>query len=784
MPKVTEIDLLKTNQPQKDQGKAIVPIPTDIETPTFQHKNLGFPLHQWVYHTAGSEYAYVVCRYKNKQGEKVDLPWTYREYKDGRRDWDTLSIPVPRILFNLHHFTQYPEKPVLVSEGEKAAEAASKLFPDWISTTSSNGSGSAKSSDWSPCKGRRVVIWPDNDDAGFSHAKDVARLCLKAGAASVRIVQIPEEFLEKWDLADELPDGMDGADVQKLIDEAEEVVDPLDGLLERCEVDKGAPFQEDVLEALTDLKATDKAAFQKLRHELKKAGIRVRDLDNELRQSSVHIGDDITELDQLLLLAFEAMLFHSPDGTAYAHIPIKDHYETWPVRSKGFKKWLTRQYFKETGSAPSAEAFNAALNTIEAVAHYEGEEREVFLRVAGLDDKSYVDLCNSEGEVVEIDKDGWRVIKDAPVHFRRTEGMLPLPYPKPNGSIDDLRPFLNVKSETDFILSVSWLAAAFRHIGPFPLLGIIGEQGTAKSSFSRTLKNIVDPNKAPLRRLRTDERDLFISANNSHVLAFDNISKIPASVSDALCCLATGGGFSARQLYTDLDETIFNVMRPIILNGISDVIVRPDLADRSIILTLEKITSKKRRAEKELKAEFAEKLPGILGALFDVISIGLKKLSETKLEGLPRMADFALWGTACETAFCDKPGAFMAAYNANRMSAIEDVLDASPIAMALREFIDKRYGWTGTASDLLNILVEQKPTHDKSWPDTPRGLAAELTRLAPFLREVGIQLETGERAKDKNRTRLMNIINMNNAKKQPSEPSRSSEDADWADGMD
>jgi len=287
-------------------------------------------------------------------------------------------------------------------------------------------------------------------------------------------------------------------------------------------------------------------------------------------------------------------------------------------------------------------------------------------------------------------------------------------------------------------------------------LVLSGEQGTAKSSFTKTLKNIVDPNKAALRTLRTDDRDLFIAANNGHVLAFDNISKIPDAVSDALCRLATGGGYATRQLYTDHGEMLFNATRPIILNGINDVVVRPDLADRSIVLTLERIPSDKRRPETELKAEFDEKLPGILGALFGAVSLGLRRLPDTKLDGFPRMADFALWATACETAVSD-PGAFMAAYDANRLSAIEDVLDASSVAVAVQAFIDKHKTWTGTASDLLGILSESAPPHDKSWPKTPRALSGELTRVAPFLQQVGISIETGERANDRNRTCLMTI---------------------------
>ena len=124
------------------------------------------------------------------------------------------------------------------------------------------------------------------------------------------------------------------------------------------------------------------------------------------------------------------------------------------------------------------------------------------------------------------------------------------------------------------------MLAVLRPHGPYPVLVLSGEQGSAKSTFSKILRALLDPNAAPLRALPREDRDLFIAATNSHLLTFDNVSGLPSGISDTLCRLATGGGFAVRQLYTDQDEVIFDAPRPVILNGIEDIVTRPDLADR------------------------------------------------------------------------------------------------------------------------------------------------------------------------------------------------------------
>src|SRR5205085_1903138 len=157
---------------------------------------------------------------------------------------------------------------------------------------------------------------------------------------------------------------------------------------------------------------------------------------------------------------------------------------------------------------------------------------------------------------IEVDPRGWRILADPPVRFRRAAGMLPLPMPRAKGSINQLRALVNVADERDFVALVGWLLAALSPQGPYPVMVLSVEQGSAKPSMAALLLGLIDPNIAPLRYLPREDRDLFIAANNAHCIVFDNVSSLPQWLSDALCRIASGGGFATRQLYTDGDETL------------------------------------------------------------------------------------------------------------------------------------------------------------------------------------------------------------------------------------
>jgi hypothetical protein len=450
----------------------------------------------------------------------------------------------------------------------------------------------------------------------------------------------------------------------------------------------------------------------------------------------------VSSTDVLLNVATAARLFHASDGTGFADLIIDGHRETWPLRSKRFQAWLRQQYYERTWDAPSPAALNAALNVFEAQAQFDGPQRKVSVRIAEQDGMIYLDLADEFWRCVEIGANGWRIAEDPPVRFRRSAGMQPLPLPVRGGSIESLARFLNLASENDFVLVVAWLLAALRAGGPYLVLAIAGEQGSAKTVLSKLLRGVIDPSVAPVRALPRDERELFIAASNGHVLAFDNLSGLPPWLSDTLCRLASGSAFSTRRLFTDQDEILFAAARPVILNGIEDIITRPDLADRAILLMLAPIAERQRRPEHALWREFELARPHILGAVLDAAAHGLRMLPHVRLKRLPRMADFALWATACESTF--RPaGTFEGAYSHNRRDTIENIIDADPVASCVRELMSGRTQWRGSASDLLQLGANRS-----GWPKSPRALAGHCAECRASSALLGIEIVFGRRQAD------------------------------------
>ena len=291
----------------------------------------------------------------------------------------------------------------------------------------------------------------------------------------------------------------------------------------------------------------------------------------------------------LLEILREAALFHTPDGTAYADIEIRGHRETWMLHAPGFCRWLTCSYYRKIGGAPSNDALQEALRTAEATAQFDGAERPVRVRVGGDKGNIYIDLVDADWRAIRIDANGWSIDKLPEVRSVRPMGMLALPMPVRGGNIGKLRDFINIKSDEHFTLVIAWLLAALREHGPYPVLTVIGEQGSAKSTLIELLRLLVDPNFANLKSPPHNDRDLFVSAGNAHVLAYDNLSGLPPWLSDGLARISTGAAHATRKLYVDQDEVLMRAENPIALNGITDIVSRADLSDRCIFVAAERI---------------------------------------------------------------------------------------------------------------------------------------------------------------------------------------------------
>ncbi len=495
--------------------------------------------------------------------------------------------------------------------------------------------------------------------------------------------------------------------------------------------------------------------------------------------------------------------FHTPgrqDAAAYATFVIEGHRETWSLDSKVFRLWLKKICRDEFKSVPGTQPLNDAIETLKAKALFDGEARPVALRIAGDADTIWIDACDEKWHAIKVTKARWEIVESTKVEprFIRRSGMLPLPLPVCGGSIDELRPLVNITDDDEWRLFITALVSDLRPRGPYPILAINGEQGSAKSTTSRNARSLIDPNKAALRRPPRDERDLMIAANNGWMVAFDNLSGLPPSLSDALCCLATGGGFGTRLLYSDDEERLFEAQRPVLLNGIEDLATRPDLLDRAILLTLSSIPDEDRKEEAEMLGAFEVAKPRIFGAMLSALSLAMRNLPHTKTSRLPRMADFARFGMAMAPALLWKPNEFLDAYEFNRDQATAIALESSLVARAVAKLMEMNDSIEGIAEDLLGelgrALGDENLLRRKEWPQTGRGLSGWLRRLAPSLRRTGIDIEF-HRATTSDRDRLITLKKVRGQPSEPSEPSDflpssadgagiSSQGSDGPDGSD
>jgi hypothetical protein len=486
----------------------------------------------------------------------------------------------------------------------------------------------------------------------------------------------------------------------------------------------------------------------------------------------------------LIELAAQWEVFRDAENVGYAVLFRNGIREVWPIRSVGFKQWLSGAFFALTGKGCNGTAVSDALSTIEARAIHQGKEARVYLRVARTEDRIYLDLCDERWRVLEVSSDGWRILDASPVNFIRKRGMAPLPIPQRGGLVADLRDFLNI-SDGHFELVIGWIMGSLRGKGPFPVLVLQGEQGTGKSTTSRVLRAFVDPSTVPLRSPPREVRDLLVSAVNNHLVVLDNLSGLNPELSDCLCRFATGGGLDARALFTDMEQVLVDIQRPVLVNGIDDIATRPDLSERSIILNLPVIDATKRRDERTFWAEFEAKRPGIMGALLDALVHALAHESRTHLERKPRMADFAIWATAAESALGWKAGEFMRHFDEMQDEAVADGIDASPVGSTLMDLLGDSDQWIGTPTELLNTLTERAGIRAKSkaWPQSTRGLSSALKRLAPSFRRVGVSVQEG-RASTARFYKIMKVPFYPSYPSQPSQPTAGAGSSDFGGSHD
>jgi hypothetical protein len=553
----------------------------------------------------------------------------------------------------------------------------------------------------------------------------------------------------------------EAVDASPLDDAQDPAADELDAALEtvkdaisRCQEEPGILASEAFREACKLIRADSPEDWVDLRVKLKRAkpsGVLLGDIDDATRPPKEAFEDETTVADELVALVQEqASLFHTTDGACFVtlnELPGK----TYRLDSKLFSEWLGYAYFTATRTAVSDQALRAARNVLTGIATHEGEEREAFLRAARVGDRYYLDLGSDDWSVIEIQATGWRHLPRSPVTFWRSATARPLPLPVPGGELRLLWEYANIPTETRALV-LAWMLETWRPETPFPILELVGSQGTAKSSTQAKIRQCLDPNAVDLRSAPKSVEDLFVSAGVNWLASFNNLSHLSPSTQDALCNLATGGGFAARTLFTNGDETLIEAKRPVILNGIVPTVTAQDLSDRVLHIELPEIATY--RPESEIDEAFRRDAPGILGGLLDLFVSTLSYLPQVTLAKPPRMADFARLGEAMVLAFGAEPGDFMAIYTDNRKDSTARGLESSPVATAIRAMVERDTGdrtqdrviyggSTEPRNNTMASLLERLSEHrDKSeaWPRSARGLGDALRRQLPALAAIGIKI--------------------------------------------
>ena len=448
----------------------------------------------------------------------------------------------------------------------------------------------------------------------------------------------------------------------------------------------------------------------------------------------------------LLQLVSCTQLHRGADGRPFVRVPVDDRFEFYELKSAAFRNWLVDTYVFKYQQAPSRCVLSRVVAVLEARAQFDGSLPAVHVRVAGFGEDGrhsyYLDLGDASGRAVEIRPGGWSLVQRPGVHFRRAAGMMPLAVPESGGTINLLRPYVNL-GELDFRLFVAWLTSAIRPIGPYPPLVIYGEQGSAKTTLARVARLLIDPHSTPLLSEPKGTRDLMITALNNWLLAFDNVGALPGWLSDSFCRLAVGGGYATRSLYTDDQVTYLHAQRPLILNGIDDFVTRGDLIDRSVILHLLPVQPSDRRTERELWSSFQFDYSKILGSVLDTVAAAMRILPSVELDEVPRMADFAYWGEAVGRALGWPEQSFRSAYARNRRIATDNSIDDSAVADALFGSVPSSLKWSGAIGELhrqLTVIAGKQVASSRRWPKNVAQFSSELRRLSPQLRVRGLSI--------------------------------------------
>lgn len=449
----------------------------------------------------------------------------------------------------------------------------------------------------------------------------------------------------------------------------------------------------------------------------------------------------------LEIIPEDTTFFRDQYGAGFARVKVKNHWEVHPVNGREFKRVMVN-WLVEAGESITKDKIGN-LHSICDGKCLQGERIPLYNRVAKSADGSFwIDLGNEKWEAIRITKDGWQIVSETPLIFRRYSHM------QENcvaqfGRKDDLDAFvgtLNLQSDRDRILYAVYLATSFIPGIPHPIICPVGAQGAAKSSFCEATRRLIDNSEILLLSIPSDKNEMAQQLMHHYFPIYDNVHELHQWQSDMLCRAVTGEGFSKRELYSDDGDIIYKYMRVVAVNGINTPGTAPDFLDRCILFYLERIHKTQRKRKEELMRVQGELLPKVLAYLLDCIVIALNKQGEVPDTNHPRMADFAWWGEAISRAMGYAPNEFLAAYSENTERQTREAIEGNLLGDLVLKFVERNENWHGTPTELyanLEMLAGELRINvrDRAFPKNANALMRKLNVLRATLAELGIHYE-------------------------------------------
>jgi|GEM_PF-2704568 len=419
-----------------------------------------------------------------------------------------------------------------------------------------------------------------------------------------------------------------------------------------------------------------------------------------------------------------------------------------PLLSEYFAKWLQNSYFTKCSTFSRKSELSTAIEQADFLAEQLPSVGKVNFRFGFASGNHYIDMRNEADEIIEITRLKWSITQKAPVYFREFDTQRSLPTPNRNGDLTRVFDYINVEHEEDKVLLLPTVCTLALANLTRPIIGFIGEHGSAKTTSSRIIRGLLDPSDPAENDFTPTKQNLSLVFYHNALPIFDNLSTISSTVSDMFCRAYSGTGFQSRKLYHDYALASFSYKRSFLFTAIKPPTAAADFNDRTVMIQLNRIAGSVQLGEEDLMNKFVLDAPSILGGMLDVLVEAKRIAPGLILHWKPRWADAFQHAAAVAEVLGYGANRYLEACRENLASRTAQephqraaISKPEPTLDAILSLMSSRGYFTGRTSDLLAAITPYRPTYpgsEANWPDSPEKLGKALSRIKATLEEAGV----------------------------------------------